>query len=73
MKEISGYKFFWNVENNEGIMHLHTDDGNVNFTLDSPQEASLLIDVLRNEKPVYYDPAGGIVMTGMEPVGEGEG
>ena len=32
----------------------------------------LLLDVLRNEKPVYYDTHHGMIMIGLEPVGEGE-
>ena len=32
----------------------------------------LLLDILRNEKPVYWTEEGGIVWTGKEPVGEGE-
>jgi hypothetical protein len=40
-----------------------------NLTL---EEARLVIDILRNEKPVYLDEAQGRISTGPEPVGEGE-
>ncbi len=40
--------------------------------LDSAQEGLLLLDLLRNEKPVFYDATDDLIMTGMEPVGEGE-
>lgn len=35
-------------------------------------DASYLADMLRNEKPVYFDPKTGALATGHEPVGEGE-
>ncbi len=55
-------------------MHLKLNSGETaHINIDSPCEARLLVDVLRNEKPVYYDTENGLVMTGMEPVSEGEG
>ncbi len=35
-------------------------------------DAYYLADMLRNEKPVYFDPKTGALATGHEPVGEGE-
>lgn len=35
-------------------------------------DAMYLADMLRNEKPVYFDPASGALATGHEAVGEGE-
>ncbi len=70
---IERYAFFWNVKDNEGSMQLQFSDGSGDQVLvDSPQEGLLLLDVLRNEKPVFYDAKHGIIMTGLEPVGEGE-
>ena len=31
-----------------------------------------VLDILRNEKPVYFDRAAKVIKTGFEPVGEGE-
>ncbi len=74
MNEITSYKFFWNLDNNEGLMHLKPAEGSAEIIpIDSPQEGSLLLDVLRNEKPVYYDSGNKMIMTGLEPVGEGDG
>ncbi len=70
---IERYAFFWNVKDNEGSLQLQFSDGSGDQVLvDSPQEGLLLLDVLRNEKPVFYDAQHGIIMTGLEPVGEGE-
>lgn len=35
-------------------------------------EAVFLADLLRYEKPVYFDPSDGLISTGDEPVGEEE-
>ncbi len=70
---IERYAFFWNTKANEGHMHFQFSDGSRGQAfLDSPQEGQLLLDVLRNEQPVYYDDAHDMIMTGLEPVGEGE-
>jgi len=70
---IERYAFFWNARDNEGTLQLQFSDGSGDQVLvDSPQEGLLLLDVLRNEKPVFYDAQHGIIMTGLEPVGEGE-
>ena len=71
--EIKGYAFFWHAGHNEGSLHLQlADGGSTKVHVDSAQEGTLLLDVLRNEKPVFFDPQNELIMTGMEPVGEGE-
>lgn len=53
--------------------HFKFSDGSGGQVLvDSPQEGLLLLDILRNEKPVYYNAHHEMIMTGMEPIGEGE-
>lgn len=37
-----------------------------------PAEAALIIDLLRNESPVYLDLATNTITVGAEPAGEGE-
>ena len=73
-QEVIHYTFFWRTDDNTGVIQLGLAN-NTGGALhpDSPAEAMLLLDVLRNEKPVYYSPEGGLLMTGVEPVGEGEG
>ena len=71
--EILQYTFFWNNQQDEGIFNLVFVNGSGGQLLaDSASEAMLILDVLRNEKPVYYDDINSLLMTGMEPVGEGE-
>ena len=69
MKQIESYKISWNVANDEGIILLQTADGVEQLLVDSAAEASLLIDLLRNEKPVFVE--NNLLFTGFEPVGEG--
>jgi hypothetical protein len=71
MKQIESYKITWNVANDEGIIVLQVEGGTEQLLADSAAEALLLLDMLRNESPVFYNE--GLLMTGFEPVGEGEG
>jgi len=70
MKEVDSYKVVWNPNTNEGAILLHVPDGVERLHLGDAAEGSLLLDILRNEKPVYVN--DGILFTGFEPVGEGE-
>lgn len=73
MQEVIKYSFFWRTEDNKGVFRLALADGEGgSLEPDSPEEAMLLLDVLRNEKPVYYQAEHQILATGMEPVGEGD-
>ncbi len=76
-RNIEKYAIFWNAAANEGHFVLQlteVEDGppTAMLHLDSPQEGSLILDILRNEQPVYYDDEHGLIVSGMEPVGEGE-
>ena len=72
-QEIKGYAFFWNVKGNEGTLQLQlSNETRGHLLVDSPQEGLLLLDILRNESPVYYEEKNGMIMTGLELVGEGE-
>jgi hypothetical protein len=71
MKSIESYKITWNVKSDEGIILLQTEEGVEQLLADSAAEAMLLLDILRNESPVFYN--DGLLFTGFEPVGEGEG
>ena len=72
-QQIERYAFFWNVAANEGHFLFQFADGDTAQALvDTPAEGTLMLDVLRNEKPVYYDVEVSLLMTTMEPVGEEE-
>lgn len=65
MKEIKHYKTTWNAKKDEGRLILYTSnvEGSVEqIHMDSAAEKSLLIDILTNEKPVFYQ--DGLIFTG---------
>ena len=73
MEEIIQYAFSWRTEDNIGTIQLALANGTgAALEPDSPQEALLLLDVLRHEKPVFYEAQHQLIMTGLEPVGEGD-
>ena len=55
-------------------INLYFSDGSWDYyyELDSAR-AMFLVDLLRNEKPVYWTEGPDILWTGREPVGEKEG
>ena len=72
MQEVMNYAFFWRTEDNKGVIKLTlANDTGGSLEPDSPEEARLLLEVLRNEKPVYYKAEHQLLITGLEPVGEG--
>jgi len=76
-RRIEKYAIFYNVQANEGHILFQLDDniegqGTATLLLDSPQEGMLILDILRNEQPVYYDEEHQILLTGLEFTGEGE-
>ena len=55
-------------------INLYFTDGSWDYYYDlEPARASLLVDMLRNEKSVYWTEGPDILWTGKEPVGEEEG
>lgn len=71
--KIEKYQMAWNAGKNEGMLILLTEDGGtVNQPIDSAEEGYFLMDMLRNEEPVFYNAEADIIVTGFEPIGEGE-
>ncbi len=73
MKQIENYRIAWNAQKDEGVLILYTankKDGIERIQVDSGAESNLLLDILNNEKPVFYQ--DGLLFTGFEPVGESE-
>jgi len=71
MYKIEHYKIAWNAKKDEGVIVLYTTnkaDGVERIQVDSAAESDLIVDILNNEKPVYYQ--DGLLFTGFEPVGE---
>ncbi len=73
MIKIETYSIMWNTDINNGNINLLLEGGGTRMlTADSAAECSLLVDILRNESPVYIHARHNQLITGMEPVGEGE-
>jgi hypothetical protein len=69
----------WSVVNHDGRLALYDANNLIvdNRTYTNPDEFRLIMDVLRNEKPLWFDTDTGHLSTGYgaaaEPVGEEEG
>lgn len=73
MIKIESYAIMWNVDTNQGSINLLLEgDGSRMLHIDSAEEGSLLLDILRNEDPVYVHNNHNQIITGIEPVGEGD-
>lgn len=73
MKLITGYQAWWRPQDSKGHFWFTYFDGQRKRTIDVNAESfSIVIDILRNEKPVYGDHTTAAVTTQTEPVGEGE-
>lgn len=73
MVKIESYAIMWHADHNEGSINLILEDGSTRMlNAETAGECSLLIDILRNENPVYVHARHNQIITGIEPVGEGE-
>ena len=75
-KKILFYAARWLPNKNYGLLFIKYLDGqtqkNKSMKIESAQEMLVILDILRNEKPVYLDPANNEIATNMEIVGEAE-
>ncbi len=70
-KRISYYDVDWNRREAQGAIRLSFDDrSHLDLAELSLEEVSLLANVLRSEKPVYYDPVRERFSTRADSVGE---
>ncbi len=74
IKKISSYWAKWDLNNHYGYVWLNRADGGGNYQqkIEDPQEFSVIIDLLRHEKPIRFDTTGWHILVGLEPVGESE-
>ena len=76
---VTSYYLRYNTEQNQCVVGVHyrqggQPDGQLlarHLTVPAT-EALFLADMLRNEKPVFFDPETAAIATGKEEVGEGE-
>ncbi|MCP8310271.1 MAG: hypothetical protein L6M37_05300 [Candidatus Methylarchaceae archaeon HK02M1] len=69
---VKGYKAYWRPEMNYGVLTIYYGTTFNQQKIESPQELLILVDLLRNEKPVWFHTVTKAIVTGVEPVGEEE-
>jgi hypothetical protein len=76
---VTSYYLRYNLKEKQCVVGVHYREGGSSegrmlskHFLIPANEAPFLVDLLRNEKPVYFDPESGAIATGKETVGEGE-
>ena len=71
--EITNYYARWSPTRHNGYIMLYWNTGFRTFPeFSNPTEFQVLVDLLRNEKPVWWDDVGERLYANNEPVGEGE-
>ena len=70
-RKIENYSFVWNTEANQGqiifqLAKVKDRAGSAPLLLDSASEGMLVLDILRNEKPVYFDDENNLILTGFD-------
>lgn len=79
-RKIDKYMLQWNLEMHEGSISLYWKDESDKedqleghrLTVKDREEYQILVDMLRNEKPVYFYTDRNVLTTQKEAVGEAE-
>jgi hypothetical protein len=68
------YRVMWDYEDHFGKVQLRFPNGewSPQITVTNPTEFQVLVDLLRNEQPVFFDSDNERIQTGPESVGEQE-
>jgi hypothetical protein len=73
MKRITNYQAWWDPKQNKGwFWFTYYDGARVKTVNVDATNFTIVLDILRNEKPVYGDHTSAAVTTQKEPVGEEE-
>ena len=72
--KVLAYTAMWNSNQHKGriILKLKGMPGQPEMGIFDPPEFHAIIDILRNESPIYYDPGLQQLCGAEEPPGEGE-
>jgi hypothetical protein len=73
--QVKTYYARWSPTRHHGYIIIHWDGGSKSFpesSFTSPTEFQIVLDLLRNEKPVWWDEPTQRLFASREPVGEGE-
>lgn len=72
-KEITEYYARWDYVRHQGKIGIRDADGDWHFpTFSNPNEFGVVVDLLRNEKPVYWDEREWVRTSYAEEPGEEE-
>ena len=70
MIKVEKFSISYRPDEDAGHIHLALADGTgADLPVDSPQEASFLWNLLRNEAEVYYDEVHRLIVSGLEGIG----
>jgi hypothetical protein len=73
--QVTKYYIRWAPTKHHGYVMIYWDGGAKAFPegcFSNPTEFQIVVDLLRNEKPVWWDEPTGRLFASQEPVGEGE-
>ena len=71
--EINSYHVHWDIDGHFGNIQLNlSNNTSIAIGGQTPEEMMMLVDILRNEKPIRFDTDSRRLSTAPEPVGEGE-
>jgi hypothetical protein len=73
--QVKKYYARWKPADHTGYITVFWDGGSAGFSegsFQSPEEFRLVVDLLRNESPIWWDAPTGRLYAHWEPVGEGE-
>ena len=71
---VTSYYSRWDLNGHKGRIALYESSNQLieNRIFNEPAEFQVIISMLRNEKPLWFDTKVHHLRTGSEPVGEGE-
>ena len=73
--EVKKYYARWSPPKHTGYIRIFWDGGSKTFpegSFTNPVEFQIVLDLLRNEKPIWWDEPSQHLYASQEPVGEGE-
>jgi hypothetical protein len=74
--EIGKYICSWHIREGYGRICLYDKNGGprgiYKLKCFSPMEFTAMLDLIRNEKPIFYDQDSVVLRTSHEPIGEDE-
>ncbi len=71
---VASYYSRWDLHKHTGRIALYDSSNQLidNHRYENPAEFQVVVSMLRNEKPVWYETEARYLRTGNEPAGEGE-